>query len=243
MIRVETAGEFAQAAADVVAAQLRSNPHSVLALPTGSTPIGLYAELVRRVRRGAMTLAEARIFDLDEYCGLPSGDPRSFAAFVRRHLVAPLGLPEEHVRLLRGDAPDLAAECAEYERALADLGGIDLCILGLGENGHIAFNEPGSDWSSRTRIVELSESTRSRIEADPEGPRPVPVRGLTLGIQNVLEARQSLLLIAGSGKIAPKAAFVRGVQDPAWPATSLLRHRNATVIELLTEPFGPGTSR
>jgi glucosamine-6-phosphate deaminase len=148
-------------------------------------------------------------------------------------------LAEDHVRCLRGDARDFEAECGEYESAIASLGGIDLCILGLGENGHLAFNEPGSDWSSRTRVVELSESTRSRIEADPDGPRPVPDRGMTLGIQNVLEARQALLLIAGPRKIAAKAAFLRGIQDRAWPATSLLRHRNATIIEL----FEPGASR
>ena len=239
VIHVHTAAEFAQSAADLVAAQLKSNPRSVLALPTGSTPLTLYAELVRRSRGGFASLAGARIFDLDEYRGLPSSDPTSYAAFIHAHLVAPLALAEDHVRVLRGDAPDLAAECADYERAIAQLGGIDLCVLGLGENGHIAFNEPGSAWDSRTRVVELSASTRARIETDPSGPRPVPTHGLTLGIQNVLEARQTLLLIAGPRKLAAKAALLRGVQDPVWPATSLLRHPNATIIELCE----PGRSR
>lgn len=239
IIRVHTPAEFVQAAADLIAAQLKFKPGSVLALPTGSTPLGLYAELVRRSRGGAANLAAARIFDLDEYCGVAPGDPQSYAAFIRNHLAVPLALAGDHVRLFRGDAPDLEAECADYERTIARLGGIDLCVLGLGENGHIAFNEPGSAWDTRTRVVELSESTRARIEADGNGPRPAPTHGLTLGIQNVLEARQTLLLIAGPRKLAAKAAFVRGVLDPAWPATCLLRHPNTTVIEL----FEPGRFR
>jgi glucosamine-6-phosphate deaminase len=229
VIHVHTAAEFAQSAADLVTAQLKSKPRSVLALPTGSTPLTLYAELVRRSRGGFANLAEARIFDLDEYCGLPSSDPSSYAAFIRAHLTAPLGLADDHVRLLRGDASDPQAECDDYERAIAQLGGIDLCVLGLGE----------SAWDTRTRVVELAASTRARIEAGSTGPRPVPTHGLTLGIQNVLEARQTLLLIAGPNKLAAKAALVRGVQDPAWPATSLLRHPNATLIELSE----PGRSR
>jgi glucosamine-6-phosphate deaminase len=234
-MHVHTAAEFAQAAADVVTTQLQSKPRSVLALPTGSTPLGLYAELVRRSRAGFASLAEARIFDLDEYCGLPSSDPASFAAFIRARLIVPLMLAEDHVRLLRGDAPDAAAECADYEQAIANIGGIDLCVLGLGQNGHVAFNEPGAAWDSRARVVELSASTRARFAAHAPGPRPAPTHGLTLGIKNVLEARHALLLIAGPDKLAAKAALVRGVQDPAWPATSLLRHPNATVIEL-SEP-------
>jgi len=169
-MHVHTAAEFAQAAADVVTTQLQSKPRSVLALPTGSTPLGLYAELVRRSRAGFASLAEARIFDLDEYCGLPSSDPASFAAFIRARLIVPLMLAEDHVRLLRGDAPDAAAECADYEQAIANIGGIDLCVLGLGQNGHVAFNEPGAAWDSRARVVELSASTRARFAAHARGP-------------------------------------------------------------------------
>lgn len=232
VIRVRTPAALACAAADLIDAQLESKPRSVLALPTGSTPLGLYAELEHRSRGGTARLAEARIFDLDEYCGIPPDHPCSYAAFIRRHLQVPLMLDPSHLRLLRGDAPDLGAECNDYESTLAGLGGLDFCVLGVGENGHIAFNEPESAWNVRTRVVDLSASTRARIEADPRGPRPVPTHGLTLGIQNVLEARQVLLLISGPRKLAAKAALARGVEDPAWPVTSLLTHPNATVIEL-----------
>jgi glucosamine-6-phosphate deaminase len=232
VIRVSTPAALACAAADLIDTQLESKPRSALGLPTGSTPVGLYAELVRRSRDGAARLAEARIFDLDEYRGIPPDDPCSYAAFIRTHLQTPLMLDPSHLRLFRGDAPDLGSECSDYERTLANLGGLDVCVLGLGENGHIAFNEPGSAWSARTRVVDLSASTRARIEADPAGPRPVPTHGLTLGIQNVLEARQVLLLISGPRKLAANAALARGVEDPAWPVTSLLSHPGATVIEL-----------
>jgi glucosamine-6-phosphate deaminase len=236
VIRVRTPAALACAAADLIDAQLESKPRSVLALPTGSTPLGLYAELVHRSRGGTARLADARIFDLDEYCGIPPDHPCSYAAFIRRHLQIPLMLDPSHLRLFRGDAPDLGAECNDYESTLASLGGLDFCVLGLGENGHIAFNEPESAWNVRTRVVDLSVSTRARIEADPRGPRPVPTHGLTLGIQNVLEARQVLLLISGPRKLAAKAALARGVEDPAWPVTSLLLHPNTTVIELSQGP-------
>ena len=138
------------------------------------------------------------------------------------------------MRLFRGDAPDLDAECGDYERTLASLGGIDLCVLGLGENGHIAFNEPGSAWNSRTHVVDLSVSTRASIEADASGPRPVPTHGLTLGIQNVLEARQALLLIAGPRKLAAKVALCarrrgsRLARDQSSAASERDRHRALT---------------
>lgn len=232
VVRSRTTTEFARDAADVIAGRLHDAPASVLALPTGSTPVGLYAELVARSRRGAYPLAQARVFNLDEFCGVSPDDPSSYAAFLRRHLIDPLALAASQVRLLKGDAADFDQECLDYERAIAAAGGIDLCVLGLGANGHIAFNEPGSSWRERTHVAELAHSTRSRLEAQPSGPRPVPTHGITLGIQNVLEAREALLLVAGSDKQQAMAAVLRGVEDEAWPVTCLLRHRNLTVIEL-----------
>jgi len=110
---------------------LRDKPQSVLALPTGATPLGLYAELTARSRAGAVSFEAVRIFDLDEYCGLPQSDPYSYAAFLHRHLIAPAEIAVSQVHLLRGDAADMEAECRAYDAALADCGGIDLCVLGL----------------------------------------------------------------------------------------------------------------
>jgi glucosamine-6-phosphate deaminase len=223
---------FAGAAADWIAAHLRALPHATLALPTGNTPLGLYAELIRRSQAKAVDLASTQLFNLDEYWGLPANDAHSYAAFLERHLIAPLGLPMNNVRLLRGDAPDADTECRAYDAAIARCGGIDLCILGLGTNGHIAFNEPGAAWDRRTHRVELSAATRTTHAQQAGAPWDVPAFGLTMGIQTILEARHILLLIAGSNKEAARRALQRGVPDREWPVTSLLSHPSVTAIEL-----------
>lgn len=230
--RARTPQEFADDAADILTAQLRENPASVLALPTGNTPIGLYAETVRRARLGLTSLARANLFNLDEYCGMAPDNPSSFAAFLHRHLIDPLAIAPERVRLLKGDVADTAAECRDYDREIAERGGIDLCVLGLGANGHIAFNEPGSDWRKHTHVTALAASTRALLESQPSGPRPVPTHGITLGIESILASRHALLLIAGTDKQEAMAALARGVEDVAWPVTALLRHPSLTVIEL-----------
>ena len=235
VLRVDTAEAMAAAAADIVAAQLAAKPRSVLALPTGETPLGLYAELIRRSEQGRLRLSEASVFNLDEYLGLEPTDPRSYAAFLQRHLVLPARLQPSRVRLLRGDAAEPTAECRDYDAAIRAAGGIDLCILGLGTNGHIAFNEPGSAWDQDTHVVALTADTRERHAADAGGRWQVPTHGLTLGIASILAARRCLLLIAGAHKTAARAALQAGVEDRQWPVTSLLRAPCLTVIEL-SEP-------
>jgi len=232
VITVDSPPALAHAAADWTVAGLAANPRAVLALPTGRTPLGLYAELVERSRAGECSLAAARLFNLDEYLGLGARDPHSYAAFLERHLIAPLNLPAEQVRLLRGDAADAGAECRAYDAALEACGGIDLCILGLGVNGHIAFNEPGGDWDLRTHCVELSTTTRDTHAHQQGGEWVVPTRGITLGIRTLLEARRVLLLIAGENKRAARDALQRGLADPAWPVTSLSAHPDVTAIEI-----------
>jgi len=239
MIRTDTSQAFACAAADYVADRLRQNPRSTLALPSGNTPLGLYAELVSRCRSGIMSLAEARIFNLDEYCGLAQTDRRSYAAFLHRHLIAPLGLTSAQVRLLRGDAADLQSECRYYDAALATCGAIDVCVLGLGTNGHIAFNEPGASWEQRTHVARLAQSTRAAQTAQAGGDRQIATHGITMGIRTLLEARHVLLLIAGAHKQAARASLERGVPDINWPVTSLLAHSRLTVIELCAPEDSP----
>jgi glucosamine-6-phosphate deaminase len=184
-----------------------------------------------------LNLGGARIFNLDEYCGLPHADPHSYAAFLHRHLIAPLHLAPDRVRLLRGDAADLQDECRRYDAALAACGGIDLCVLGLGVNGHIAFNEPGSLWNQRTHVVQLSPATRASHtlasrEQQAADPWQIPTCGITMGIGSLLESRHILLLIAGPHKRAARAALFRGIEDLDWPVTSLLKHASLTIIEL-----------
>ena len=230
VVSTATPQAFACAAADWIGAHLHHSPQPVLALPTGNTPLGLYGELIARSNAGSLNLKAARIFNLDEYVGVTRFDPHSYAAFLERHLFAPLQLDAGHIRLLQGDAADLQAECRAYDLAIKKCGGIDLCILGLGVNGHIGFNEPGSEWDTRTHVVQLSPATRAAQKQD--GSWDIPARGITMGIKTMLEARRVLLLIAGNGKEAARRAFYGGVADRTWPVTSLLAHPDLSVIEL-----------
>jgi glucosamine-6-phosphate deaminase len=222
--------EFSRAAADYVAALLGRKPESVMALPTGQTPLGLYAELVARRAAQQLPEVQARFFNLDDYLGLSAAHPLSYARFLREHFLMPIGVPEEHIRLLRGDPVGIEAECREYEAAIAAAGGLDLAILGLGPNGHIGFNEPGSDWSAKTHVVSLSPETRATHLAQTQGKFAIPEYGITVGISTIVAAREILLLVAGGAKAHALAALRRGIPDPKWPVTSLLTHRNLTVI-------------
>jgi glucosamine-6-phosphate deaminase len=222
--------EFSRTATDYVAALLARKPGAVIALPTGQTPIGLYAELVARVSAKRLSAAQARFFNLDDYLGLNVHHPLSYARFLREHFLTPAGVPEEHIRLLRGDALGIEAECRDYEAAIAAAGGLDLAILGLGTNGHIGFNEPGSDWSAQTHVVSLSHETRATHVAQTQGKFAIPEYGVTVGISTIVAAREILLLVAGAAKARALAAFRDGIPDPKWPVTALLRHPHLTVL-------------
>ena len=222
--------EFAHAAADHVAALLARRPDAAIALPTGQTPLGLYAEWVARVSAGRLSTQRARFFNLDDYIGVSPDNPLSYARFLRERFLTPAGVPEAHVRLLRGDAVDLETECRDYEAAIVSCGGLDLAILGLGTNGHIGFNEPGSDWSAPTHVVSLSQETRDTHVAQTQARFAIPERGITVGISTIFAAREILLLVAGTAKARALAAFRRGIPDPQWPVTALLTHRHLTVL-------------
>ena len=222
--------EFSRAAADHVAALLARKPEAVIALPTGQTPLGLYAELVARVAAKRLSVAQGRFFNLDDYLGVHGDHPLSYARFLREHFLMPAGVPEEHIRLLRGDAVGIEAECRDYEAAIAAAGGLDLAILGLGTNGHIGFNEPGSDWSAQTHVVTLSQETRATHVAQTQGKFVIPEYGITVGISTIVAAREILLLAAGGAKARALAAFRGGIPDPKWPVTALLTHPNLTVL-------------
>ena len=223
-------GELACVAADHVATLLARKPGAVIALPTGQTPLGLYAEWVARAAAMRLSVAQARFFNLDDYLGVSADHPLSYARFLREHFLGPAGVAEQHIRLLRGDAVGIEEECRDYEAAIAAAGGLDLAILGLGTNGHIGFNEPGSDWAARTRVVSLSAETRATHVAQTHGKFVIPEYGITVGISTILAAREVLLLVAGRGKARALAAFRAGIQDPMWPVTALLTHRHLTVV-------------
>jgi glucosamine-6-phosphate deaminase len=230
LIWVEDAEALAEAAAARVAALLAIQPTAVIALPTGATPLGLYERLIARRQAGSLRPDEARFFDLDEFLGLPASDRRSYAGFLARHLFGPLGLRADRIRLLDGAAADPDAECRAYDAAIEAAGGLDLAVLGLGANGHVAFNEPGDDWALGTHVVTLADSTRRAQGLLFASESEVPRRGLTLGIASLRAARALLLLVQGEGKAAALGALRAGVADRRWPVTALLDHPDLTVL-------------
>ncbi len=230
LIWCETAGTFNALAADKVVSVLAHKRDAVIALPTGQTPVGLYSALrARAAQRELPPVAAARWFNLDEYVGLDASHPLSYAKFLRTHLLDSIGASESNIRLLQGDAPDLQAQCREYDEAISRAGGIDLAILGLGANGHIAFNEPGSAWDTYTHVVSLSVQTRT-VNSRQNGDSVIPERGITMGVATLRAAREILLLVSGESKRQALQALRRGAPDPGWPVTSLVDHPALTVL-------------
>jgi glucosamine-6-phosphate deaminase len=225
-----TPDDVARVAADVIAGVVSRRPDAVLGVATGSSPLGVYAELARRVADGRLDLSGVTAFALDEYVGLPAGHPQAYAAVVAREVTGPLRLDPARVHVPDGGAADLEAAAEEYERALADAGGVDVQLLGIGGNGHIGFNEPTSSFGSRTRIKTLTERTRADNARFFDSPDEVPLHCLTQGLGTILEARRLLLVAQGEGKAAAVAAAVEGPLTSMCPGSALQLHPRATVV-------------
>jgi glucosamine-6-phosphate deaminase len=223
-----------RAVADRVARLLqeRGPRGAVLALPTGETPRGLYTELLRRHREQGLSFAHVTTFGLDEYWPLPKGDPRGFAQFLDEALLDPVGQPRARRFRLDGSVPEsgIAAECARYEAALRAAGGMDLLLLGLGKNGHIAFCEPGSARDSRTRKLALEASTMVEVAKAFDGAASMPRHALSIGIATLLQAREIVLMAFGAGKAQIVARALEGPIGPECPASFLREHPRTTFV-------------
>jgi glucosamine-6-phosphate deaminase len=217
-------------AADAVQALVSRRPDAVLGLATGSSPLGVYDELARRCAAGELTLARARGFLLDEYVALPAEHPQRYRAVIRRELEARVDLAPDAVQGPDGTARDLPAACAAYERAIADAGGVDLQLLGIGTDGHVAFNEPGSSLSSRTRIKTLTAQTRADNARFFDSPDEVPRHVLTQGLGTIREARHLVLVATGAGKADALRAMVEGPVSASCPASALQLHPHVSVL-------------
>lgn len=203
---------------------------AVLGLATGSSPVPAYAELIRRHRDEGLSFAGSRAFLLDEYVGLPSGHEQSYHRFIRENFTEHIDIDDAAVLCPDGAATDPIAEAASYDRRIAESGGVDLQILGIGSNGHIAFNEPGSSLNSRTRVVGLTRSTIQDNSRYFDSPSDVPVRALSQGLGTILEARRIVLTATGAGKAAAIAQLVEGAISSRWPATVLQLHPDVVVV-------------
>jgi glucosamine-6-phosphate deaminase len=220
----------ARALANDIARQLAARRRLVLGLPTGRTPVPLYRLLAAIHRAGGADFSQAATFNLDEFEGLAPGDPRSYRAFMQRHLFDHINLPRRQVGFLNGAAPDLGRECERYERAIRRRGGIELQLLGLGANGHIGFNEPARSLTAATHRTRLTPQTR-RANAGWFGGRAadVPRHALSMGMATILRARRIVLLATGGSKAGGVARLVHGPITTRMPASFLQLHAAAEV--------------
>ncbi len=221
--------EAAARAARIVLDGVAQGRTRVLGLATGGTMIPFYASLIAMARAAAIPFRGLTSFNLDEYVGISPSHPASFHSYMERHVFGPAGFDRSGIHLPDGEAQDLAAEAARYERAIADAGGIDLQMLGIGANGHIGFNEPGSSFASRTRAVALTAQTRADNAADFPG-KAVPEQALTMGIATILAAREIVLLATGPRKAAAIASAFAKPPDPDCPASALQSHPRVRVV-------------
>ncbi|USG66952.1 glucosamine-6-phosphate deaminase [Brevibacillus ruminantium] len=227
---VEDYEKLSREAARLVAVQVAAKPASVLGLATGSTPLGMYKELTRLNREEGLDFSQITTFNLDEYVGLAADHSQSYRTYMRDHFFQHVNLSAEKTHIPSGDASDLDEECSRYEEAIAAAGGIDIQILGIGGNGHIGFNEPGSPVDSRTRVVQLAARTiedNARFFASVE---EVPTKAVSMGIQTILNARRIVLLASGASKAEAIQLMLEGEKTPEVPASLLQQHPDVTVI-------------
>jgi len=231
------------AVAYVVAGKLEEEPSSVLMLPTGITPLGMYRRLVEMHRSEGLSFANATFFNLDEYLGLAPDHRASYHVYMNEHFYGLINADPARVFVPDGTAPDPEAECERYEAAIREAGGIDACVLGIGRNGHIGFNEPGAPFESRTRVVELSESTRKINASDFEADR-APERAITAGMATIFDSKSVLLLASGTNKAGAVAATVEDDVSERMPASMLRNHPNAVLFldEAAASDLGHGVA-
>jgi glucosamine-6-phosphate deaminase len=240
----------ARALARRIVGALTQNPRLVLGLPTGRTPVGFYHELASIAAAGHADFSEATTFNLDEFLGIPPAHPSSYRRYMEQHLFARVNLRPANVHFLDGSAPDPAAECVRYEKAIDEAGGIDIQLLGIGTNGHIGFNEPAAELQARSHRVTLKPETRRSNAALFRGNvHDVPREALSMGMATILHARTIVLLATGRSKAGCVNRLVNGPLTTAFPASFLQLHRDIQIMvdaaaaeELLKGSAGVGGS-
>lgn len=229
-IVLETAEAAAHHVHDLVVAHLQSKPVTVLGLPTGGTPLPVYARLVDSHRSGLTSWMGVTSFNLDEYIGLGAEHPASYAAYMRRELFDHVDCPAAQRHIPNGLAVDPDREAEAYEAKIAAAGGLDLLLLGLGRNGHIGFNEPGSDFASRTRPVELTPSTLAANAAYFSPGETPPTRAISMGIATILQARRIVVMATGASKAEAVKNSVSGSPTPHVPGSALQAGSDVTFV-------------
>lgn len=228
IVKAGTYEEMSELAAELVEAELRERPQAVLGLATGSTPEGMYAALARDCESGKVSFAEASSYNLDEYCGIPASSPDSYHAFMEEHLFSKVNFQPGATHLPDGNGGEAA--CESYEKSIEQAGWVDLQVLGIGNNGHIGFNEPSDHFPVATHLVKLKQETIDANSRLFEDASLVPREAITMGIGTIMKARRILILANGDAKaeIVKRAFF--GEVTPEVPASVLQLHRDVTVM-------------
>lgn len=228
VIRVKDAAEAAEKAFEVMKEFIK--PGKVLGLATGSTPLGLYAKMVEDHKQNGTSYKEIKSFNLDEYVGLPITHPESYYAFMHRNLFDQIDIPEENTHVPSGLGEDLEAQAREYDEMIAE-SPVDIQLLGIGSDGHIAFNEPGTPFDSGTHVTDLAESTiKDNCRFFDNDISKVPTQAVTQGIGTIMKARNILLIATGANKAKAVKEMLEGPVDESCPASILQRHDSVVVI-------------
>ena len=222
--------EMSKIAADLFKAQLQQNKQSVFGMATGGTPEGFYKELVNSFKAGEISFAEAKSFNLDEYVGIAPENKVSYHYYMDENLFNHIDMKRENIHVPTGNTANLEKAAADYDAAIEAAGGIDIQLLGIGVNGHIGFNEPGSSFEAGTNIVELTESTREANKIYFDKPEDVPTHAITMGIRTIRQSKKVVLLISGASKQEAFDRLRSGEVTEDFPASALHNHDDVTVI-------------
>ena len=228
--RANTYEDMSRKAANIISAQIIMKPDAVLGLATGSSPLGIYRQLIEWYKKGDLDFREVRTVNLDEYKGLAPEDRHSYAYFMKENFFNHVNIDPANTHIPNGLEKDEALECARYNEVIAGLGGIDLQLLGIGANGHIGFNEPGEAFEKETHCVRLTDTT---IEANArffETMDQVPKYAYSTGIKNIMQARSILLIASGKAKAEAVNQMLTGPISPACPASILQLHNNVSIV-------------
>lgn len=230
IIKTKSYEELSQRAAKELAEVIKSKPDAILGLATGSTPIGMYQELVTYNKEGQVDFSKVTTFNLDEYVGIPAEHPQSYQYFMKNHLFDHINISQEKTHIPNGMAQNIVVECEAYDGQIRGNGGIDIQVLGIGGNGHIGFNEPGDTLAVGTHVTQLAEET---IEANARffaSRDEVPTQAITMGMGDIMKAKKILLLASGETKAAIIGELLEGKIDTQMPASLLQMHPDVTVI-------------
>ncbi len=222
--------QMSKVAAQIVVEVLNTKPNAVLGMATGSTPLGLYQELVRLHKEEQLDLSRVTTFNLDEYVGLPVNHPQSYHYFMHEHFFQHVNIPRHNINIPSGTTSNYPAFCQWYEQRIEECGGIDLQILGIGSDGHIAFNEPTSSLSSRTRLKTLSKSTIDDNARFFDRREDVPIYAITMGVGTILDARKLVMVASGKAKARAIAQTIEGPVTSMITASAIQLHRDAKVV-------------